>query len=113
MNLKDRMKRAGPIWKRIVKRTDTLIRQVAADGTSAGVITVTGIRAGDKLISVVQMTAAGAALVDLTSEFGGDPAAAQRGNGAVLTVDDQIDNTGGTNTSSTFLIITWEAYEER
>ncbi len=110
MNLKDRMQRAGPIWKKIVRRNDSFIRQAAIAGGSAGVHTVAGILAGDKLISVIEVTVTTAALVDRTSEFLGTK---KSGNGAIQAVDGQIDNTGGTDTTSDSLLVTWEAYEER
>ena len=110
MNLKDRMQRAGPIWKQVVRRTDSFIRQAAIDGGSAGVHTVAAILAGDKLISVIEVTTTTAALVDRTSEFLGIN---KSGNGAIQAADGQIDNTGGTDTTGDALIVTWEAYEER
>lgn len=113
MGLKDRMQKAGPMWKRFVRRSDSMIRQAAIDGGAAGVLTVTDIRAGDKLISVIEVTTTTAALIDRTAEFGGDPASLDRGNGAIMTTDDQIDNTGGTATTGDALIVTWEAYDVR
>lgn len=110
MNLKDRMRRAGPIWKRIVKREDTLIRQAVVAGASAGYIACAGILAGDKLISVMHYTPA-ATLADLTSEFLGS--SSKSGNGAIIDRDGYINNTGGTDTSSDNLLVTWEAYDER
>ena len=105
MNLKDRMLRAGPIWKKIVTRADSFIRQTCIDGGSAGAHTVTGIRAGDKLIAVLEVTTTTGAMIDRTAEFGG--------NGKIIATDDVIANTGGTDTSSDALIVTWEAYSER
>lgn len=110
MNLKDRMVKAGPIWKRIVKRRDSFIRQAYIAGGSAGAHACTGILAGDKLISVLHYTPA-TSLADLTSEFIGSTS--KTGNGAIIAVDGYIDNTGGTDTTSDGLIVTWEAYEER
>lgn len=112
MNLKDRMQRAGPIWKRIVRRTDSFTRVAAITGGAAGAHTVTGIRAGDKLIGVLHYTPGGSStMADLTSEFIGSTSVT--GNGAIIAVDNQIDNTGGTSTASDTLIVFWEAYEER
>lgn len=105
------MKRAGPIWKRIIKRTDTFIRQAAIAGGGAGAHTVTGIKVGDKLVSVIEVTTSSAALADRTSEFIGKNGIL--GNGAIMTKDNVIDNTGGTDTTGDALLVTWEAYEER
>lgn len=112
MKLKDRMLRADPIWRRIVSRTDTFVRQKMVAGAAAGPVAVAGILRGDKIISVLHHQAA-AAMTDLTAEFGGDAAAAKRGNGAPVTVDGSIDNTAGTSTSGNTVIVTWEAYDER
>lgn len=105
MNLKDRMLRAGPIWGRIVKRRDSFIRLFPVAGSTAGSFAITGIKAGDKLISVIEVTTSSAALVDRTAEFGG--------NGKIIDADGVIDNTGGTDTSTDALLVLWEAYEER
>jgi len=105
MNLKDRMVNAGPIWRRIVKRKDTFIRLLPVAGSTAGSFAVAGILAGDKLISVIEVTTSSGALVDRTTEFGG--------NGKIVDADGVIDNTGGTDTSSDALLVLWEAYEER
>lgn len=110
MGLKDRMRRAGPIWKRIVKRSDTSVRMSLITGGAAGAHTVAGIRRGDKLIGVLHYTPA-ATLADLTSEFLGSTA--RTGNGAVIAVDNQVDNTGGTATVGDNLVVLWEAYDER
>ncbi len=105
MNLKDRMLRAGPIWSRIIKRKDSFIRQTAIAGGVAGLHTVPDILAGDKLISVIEVTVTTASLIDRTTEFGG--------SGKIIDADTLIDNTGGISTTSDCLLVTWEAYEER
>lgn len=68
------------------------VRTVA--GAAAGNITVTGINAGDKLVAVQRVNAAGA---DLVSEFS-------------VTADDTINNTGGTATTGMTLLVMWQAY---
>jgi len=107
MGLKDRMRRAGPIWKRIVDRSDSFFRSTIIAGGSAGDHTVTGIKKGDKLVSVlhVDFTDASETGADITSEFGG--------NGKIVEVDDTLNNTGGTDTTGGFLLVAWEAYDER
>jgi hypothetical protein len=107
MKLKDRMLRAGPIWKRIIKRSDTFFRNTIIAGGAAGDHTVTGIKKGDKLVSVlhVDFTDASETGNDITTEFGG--------NGKIIEKDDTINNTGGTATTGGFLLVAWEAYDER
>jgi len=115
MTLKDRMRRAGPIWNRIASRKDTLVRVKMVAGAAAGPVACAGVKPGDKLVAVLHHQAA-AAMTDLTAEFGGDAvsvAAGKKGNGTVLTVPDSIDNTGGTSTSGNTVVVIWEAYDER
>lgn len=102
MGLKDRMLRAGPIWKRIVKRSDSLFRMTIVAGGAAGDHTVSGILATDKLVSVlhVDFTDASETGADLTSEF-------------TIPADGKINNTDGTATTGGFLVVAWEAYDER
>lgn len=58
-------------------------------GGAAGALTVTGIKADDHLLAVINLAAAGPNLV---SEF-------------AVTADDTIDNTGGTNTTGMTLLV--------
>jgi len=60
-------------------------------GDTAGDHTVTGIRVGDKLCSVLHFTPA-AGFVDLSAEF-------------TITDADTVNNTGGTDTSSDELVV--------
>lgn len=63
-------------------------------GAAAGNITVTGIKAGDKIITVVATSAPGA---DLASEF-------------TATADNTINNAGGTSTAGVVaLLVQWLA----
>lgn len=60
-------------------------------GGVAGNLTATGIKVGDKLISVVNLTDS----TDITSEF-------------TITADDTINNTGGgTTATDTLLVLAW------
>ena len=79
------------------------IRVSIVAGGAAGDHTLTGIKAGtgkggaqrgDQLISVLHQDGTSGILVDLTSEFS-------------ITADDTINNTGGTATTSDFLIVIW------
>ena len=105
MILKDRMRRAGPIWRRIIRRSEDplinkgIIGMQSLDGGAAGNHTVSRIKLNDHLVSVIEVTTATAALVDRTAEF------------SILT-DGVIDNTGGTDTTGDGLIVFWEAFDD-
>jgi hypothetical protein len=82
-----------------VLATGTGTRQDAIAGGAAGALVLTGIKATDRLISVLRVnrdaTAANIDVTDVTAEF-------------TISDDDEIDNTGGTNTTGDALIVTWE-----
>lgn len=70
-----------------------------AAGDAAGAVAVTGILATSTLLSVWQVTniatdAGPPITTDLTAEF-------------TVTADDEIDNTGGTDTTGDVLVVTW------
>lgn len=71
----------------------TQLRSRLVTGAAAGNLTVTGIKAGDRLLVVQDMTVAGA---NLASEF-------------TVTADNTINNTGGTSTATHLTLIQWEA----
>lgn len=105
MILKDRMKRSGPIWRRLVQRAfgsdnKGFVKAAAIDGGAAGDHTVTGILTGDHLVSVIatQNHATTLPAGDLTSEFS-------------ITSDGTINNTGGTATADMLLLVVWEAFD--
>lgn len=105
MAIKDRMLRSDPIWRRIVNRAFNvqinkgLVMQQAVAGAAAGNVTVSKIKLGDHLVSVIMVTATTAALTDLTSQF-------------TISASGQINNTGGTSSASNGLIVTWEAFDD-
>lgn len=68
--------------------------QFIATGGAAGNITCTGISVGDKLESVLRFTA-GALVSVLTSQF-------------TITGANQINNSGGTDTTGSTLLVTWQ-----
>lgn len=76
------------------------IRQTVIAGGAAGAHTVTGIKTRDVLKSVVHLEVGAAVGVDgaedLTDEF-------------TISDTDEIDNTGGTDTSDGFLVIMYIA----
>lgn len=69
------------------------IKQALIAGGAAGDHTVSGIKVGDELVSVLHYTA-GAALADLTSEFS-------------ISAADTINNATGTATTGDQLLVTW------
>ena len=68
------------------------IKLAIISGGAAGSHTVTGIRTGDELISVLEQNGTSGLLTDLTSEF-------------AIATSDTITNSGGTATSGDKLII--------
>ena len=77
------------------KVANGLVKVFLAAGAAAGNVTVTGIATGDKLVSVLRMIGAGTDVTDvsdLTSEFS-------------ITAANTINNTGGTATSGSKLVV--------
>ena len=95
-NFKDRLIIAFPVFSGLLKRTKTLVMNVGIAGGSAGDHTVADIKIGDQLISVMHHSTASLS-ADLTSEF-------------TISADGVINNTGGTDTSSDFLVVTWMSW---
>lgn len=86
---------ADPSGRRSNRELDHDDRHAIVAGGAAGAHTVTGIKPGDKLRAVVHHTA-GALPADLTDEF-------------TISDADEIDNTGGTATTSDALQVFWTA----
>lgn len=105
MILKDRMRRASPIWRRIINRSEDaqvnkgIIGCQPINGDVAGDHAVSRIKLNDHLVAVIEVTTTTAALVDRTAEF-------------TISADAEIDNTGGTDTSGDGLIVLWEAFDD-
>lgn len=73
------------------------VTQAVVAGAAAGNITVTGIKARDTLVSVLRAVGGGTDVTDvtnLTAEFS-------------ITAADTINNTGGTATTGSKLIVTY------
>jgi len=72
------------------------VRTTVVAGGSAGNHTVAGIKARDKLVSVIHMdfTDASETAVDRTAEFS-------------VSADNVISNVGGTDTTGGFLLVTY------
>lgn len=68
---------------------------VGIAGGAAGALTATGVAVGDTLVSVVKVLDSTHASTDLTSEF-------------TITGTDTIDNTGGTSTASSHVVVTFQ-----
>lgn len=92
---KDRLTQAFPVFSEMLGRSTPPVRQTTAAGAVAGDISVTGIKYGDELISVINLADA----ADLTSEF-------------AITADGTINNAGGTSTATDNLLVTWMAYAQ-
>jgi len=93
-NFKDKLARAFPVWSDMLERPKSIIDQTIVAGAAAGDLTVTGIKPGDELVSVLDITG-----TDLTSEF-------------TITGDDTINNDGGTSSDTNQVIVTWVKYAE-
>lgn len=75
------------------------VKAAVVAGGSAGNKTVTGIKATDALVIVLALVGAGTAITDvtdLTSEF-------------TITAADTINNTGGTDTTGSKLLVFWRS----
>lgn len=73
------------------------VTQAVVAGAAAGNITVTGIKARDRLVSVLRAVGGGVDVTDvddLTDEF-------------TISAADTINNTGGTATTGSTLIVTY------
>ena len=98
VTFKDRIKKAFPVFKDMLSKSEPIVVQTVINGGTAGSHTVADIKEHDELVGVVYVASAAGSMADLKSEF-------IVGNG-------KITNTGGTNTTSGFLIITylnWDA----
>ena len=105
MILKDRMRRADPIWRRIIRRSEDpqinkgLLMVQAVNGAVAGDVAVSKIKLNDHLVAVIMVTTTSALLADYTSEFS-------------ITADGVINNAGGTSSNTHDLIVVWEAFDD-
>lgn len=95
MNFKDRIIRSKSVWSQFLPKQKLFDMKLTA-GAAAGDVTVTGIKKGDELISVFDLTN----LVDYTGEFS-------------ITNDDTINNAGGTTTAATILQVTYLQWKKR
>lgn len=93
-NFKERLSRSFPVFSQMLQRTPSLVGQTLVTGAVAGDLTVTGIKPGDELVSVLDLTGA-----DLTSEF-------------TITAADTINNAGGTSSATNQVLVTWIKYAE-
>lgn len=94
-SFKDRFIKANHIIGQLVKN-QTITGKTIIAGSTAGDLTVNAIKYGDELESVIDITTP----ADLTNEFS-------------ITADGTINNTGGTDTSTKTLIVTWYQWVPR
>lgn len=94
---KNKLIRAFPVWKTILKRSKPLVLLQGIAGGSTGAHTFSKIKKGDQLVGVTHHTIASLP-EDLTDEF-------------TITADGEISNDGGTDTSSNFIIATWLTWD--
>lgn len=71
------------------------LRQTVITGGAAGNLTVTGVKVGDRLVSVLNLTDG----TDLTSEFS-------------VSAANTINNTGGTSSETKKVLVTYLAVSE-
>ena len=95
MSFKDRIIKAYPVFSGLLGRNKPFFRQSVATGATAGDVTVTGIKKGDELVSVINLSD----LTDVTSEF-------------KILADGKVNNTGGTSTATKKVMISWLAWAE-
>jgi hypothetical protein len=100
-NFMDRIIRAIPVWKEVLKKPTPFVRMLAVAGGAAGAIAVTGIKAGDQLCGVLHYTAA-TSLADISAEF-----ILNTDAGQIIQSDGEINNTGGTATTGDVLVVVW------
>lgn len=106
MSFRARLINSFPVFSQWLGKSTPPIRKLVVSGGAAGEIAVTGIQAGDQLVSVIHFTPS-SAMADLTSEF-----VANTADDQIITTDGVIDNTGGTATTGDQLIVTWIAFAE-
>lgn len=95
-NFKDRLVKSSPVWSDLLDNNGGLLGQQLVDGAAAGDLAVSGIKSGDVLIGVIDITNS----VDLTSEF-------------TITGDAVINNTGGTSSAAAKVLVTYEKWQTR
>lgn len=103
MTYKERIQRAFPGWRQLLRKNTPFVMMASIAGGAAGALTVAGIKKGDQLVGVIE-SAAGV-LTDRTAEF-----AVNTEPGQIIRVDTVIDNTGGTATTGDSLLVTWLAW---
>lgn len=107
MSFKERIERAIPVWRQILRRPTPFVRQALVSGGAAGEIAVADIKKGDQLVAVIESADSTAVLTDRTDEF-----VENTDSGRLVRRDGYIDNTGGTATTNDDLLVTWIAWSE-
>ncbi len=102
MNYKERIQRAFPAFRQWFRRVKPFVRVSYVTGAVAGTISVTDIKAGDQLVSVVGNNQTSGVWVDHSADF-----IANTDAGQIVRNDGEIDNTGGTSSAGELLQIVW------
>jgi hypothetical protein len=95
MNFKDRLISAFPVFSQMLRRKTPIVRTAIVAGGAAGALTCSGVKVGDELFTVVNLTDG----TDVLSEFS-------------ISADGEIDNTGGTATTGDTVLVQWIAWAE-
>ena len=109
-SFRDRLLKGLPIWRDILRRTKPLVMSTIIAGGAAGLHTVSAIKKGDQLVSVIYLHYT-TGTNDRSSEMIGQ--GGKKGAGVLIMNDGQIDDTGGTASTGGFLLATWLTWEDR
>jgi hypothetical protein len=102
MSYRDRLIASSPVWSEILQRTTPFVQNKLITGGAAGQLAVSGIKKGDEIVSVINLTTP----ADMTDEFKANDIASGEDKGMNAT-DGYIDNTGGTATTAENLLVSY------
>ncbi len=115
-NFRERIADAFPVFSSLLTHRVTykpLVKFAIATGAAAGQIAVSGILRGDELVSVLAQNTTSYLLSDVTSEFVANTITTTYNGQGTIAADGYIDNTGGTTTSGSNLLVVWLTWENR
>ena len=107
MSYKERLQRAFPVWRPLLKRSTPFVRSQLVAGGVAGKIAVSNIKKNDQLAGVYSQDDTSGVLTEETDEF-----LVNTNSGQIIREDGYIDNTGGTTTAAHHLLVSWLAWAE-
>ena len=93
MNFKNRLINAFPVLSEMLRRKTPIVRSAIVNGGAVGTLKCAGVKVGDELFTVVNLTDG----TDMLREFS-------------VSRDGEIDNTGGTATVAKTLLVQWIAW---